>query len=157
MKPQTIPVQTFDLTRFVGTIVSFWCDHEVAFPLVENGFADFGTGCLGDNADEAGDHPLEWLQHGHTLFGQFTRRNEGRYELADGGEIDISDEDDDGGTQLDECTTHGFLVSLRDNMVTVETAILSDVTGECRVYPVENAGVFEDRMQRFIKAMRLLP
>lgn len=152
MTPQTIPAHSFDLSRFVETIVSFWGDQEVAFPLVENGFADFGTACLGDDADRAGDHPLDWLRHGHTLFGQYTRRDVGRYDLADGGSID-PDQGDPEETQLDESTTHGFLVSVKDGLVTIETAILSDVTGECRVYPVENAGVFENRMRRFVGSM----
>ena len=155
MKTQTIHVETFDLARFVETIVKFWGgDHEVAFPLVENGFADFGTDCLGDDADEAGDHPLEWLQHGHTLFGQFTRRDCDLYELADGSSLTIPDDDEDDETQLDESTTYGFLVSMMENMLTIQTALLTDVSGEPKVYSVDHAGIFEDRMVKFVESMK---
>jgi hypothetical protein len=172
MKKQKIPVRDFDLPRFIQTLVAFWGDPETAFPLVaDNGFADFGTDCLEDEAEEAGDNPLAWLRHGNTLFGQFTRRA-GDYELADGSRLRILDEEDadeedeggernaceavhdDGKTQLDECSTYGFLLKLKGDTLTVQTARLSDVTGECVVRAVKNAGVFEDRMVRFVESLK---
>lgn len=154
MKPQRIPAETFDLVRFVETVIQFWGgDHQVAFPLVENGFADFGTDCLGDDAEVAGNHPLEWLQTGHNLFGQFTRRDDDHYDLADGSSLEIPDEDE-AGTQLDECTTYGFLVSLKDNTITIQTALLTDVSGEPKVYPVDDAGIFEEKMGQFVESMQ---
>ena len=62
MKKKIIPVQDFDLDRLIATVATFWKgqvpsmpDHEVAFPVVQNGFADFGTACLEDDADAVGD------------------------------------------------------------------------------------------------------
>lgn len=71
MEKKLIPVRDFDLARFIVTIVKFWHgqvpsmpDHHVAFPIVQNGFADFGTDCLEDDADKVGDTPIEWLETG---------------------------------------------------------------------------------------------
>lgn len=155
MKPQTIPARKFDLARFVDCIVDLWGDHEIAFPLVSgDGLADFGTGCLGDDADAAGDTPLEWLQAGHTLFGQFTQRDEDLYRLPGGGEIDVSNVDEADDTLLDDCTTYGFIVQLDGDTLVIQTAVLRDVTGECVVTPVDDAGVFEEAMVRFVESMK---
>lgn len=155
MKLQTIPARQFDLPRFVGAVVDLWGDHEVAFPLVADGFADFGTACLGDDADAAGETPLEWLQAGHTLFGQFTQRDDGLYTLPGGVEIDVSDVDDDDAL-LDDCTTYGFLLEMAGDTLRIQTAVLRDVTGECVVTPVQDAGVFEQEMVRFVESLKLL-
>ena len=150
MQKRTIPVSDFDLPRFINTIVDFWGDQEIAFPLVENGFADFGAGCLED-AEGAGNTPHEWLQNGMILFGQFTRRNDGLYELADETVIDVPDDDE---TEfVDECSTFGFLIQLRGDILNIETAILNDVTGECVIKLVDNVGIFESCMARFIDSM----
>lgn len=155
MKTQIIPAETFDLARFIESIVKFWSgDHETAFPLVQNGFADFGTDCLGDDAEEAGSHPHAWLQHGHTLFGQFTRRDDDHYDLADASTVAMPDDDEDDETQLDESTTHGYLLSLEGDRLTIQTAILTDVSGEPKVYSVENGGIFEEKMVAFVEAMK---
>ena len=155
MKPETISARKFDLLRFVGAIVDLWGDQEVAFPLVSNdGFADFGTDCLGDDADTAGDTPLECLRAGHILFGQFTQRDDDLYTLPGGVEIDVSDVDDD-ETDLDECSTYGFLLEMKGDAVVIQTAVLRDTTGECVVTAVEDAGVFEQEMLRFIESMKL--
>ena len=155
MKLQSIPARKFDLSRFIETIVDLWADHEIAFPLVADGFADFGTDCLGDDADAAGDTPVEWLRAGHTLFGQFTQRDDGLYTLPGGVEIDVSNVDEADDTFLDDCTTYGFLVQLRDDALMIQTAVLRDGTGECVVTPVQDAGVFEQEMVRFVESMKL--
>lgn len=156
MKLQTIQARKFDLPRFVGAVVDLWGDHEVAFPLVsDDGFADFGTDCLGDAAAAAGETPLEWLRAGHTLFGQFTQRDDGLYTLPGGVEIDVPDVDEADDTFLDDTSTYGFLVQLRDDTLRVQTAVLRDGTGECVVTPVDDAGVFEREMVRFVESMRL--
>jgi hypothetical protein len=152
MKKQTVPLADFDLPRFIGTIVTFWGDHEAAFPLLENGFADFGLGCLDDDAEDPGDEPLQWLQHGLTLFGQFTRSDDSTYSLADGTEIEVPEDDE--SEFMDDSSTFGFLVNLADDVLTIQTAVLRDLTGECTVETVDHAGVFETNMVRFIRSMK---
>lgn len=155
MNPQTIPAREFDLARFVAAVVDHWGNHEVAFPFVANGFADFGTGCLGDDADAAGCTPLDWLCNGHVLFAQFTRRDGTTYTLPGGVEIDVSDVDDDDATFLDDSSTYGFLVQIEDGKVLIQTAVLRDITGECVVTPVEDAGIFEAEMRRFVESLKV--
>lgn len=156
MKPQTIPTRKFDLPRFVEALVNLWGDHEVAFPLVSgDGFADFGTDCLGDDADTAGETPLEWVHAGHTLFGQFARRDDGLYTLPGGVEIDVSNLDDAEDTFLDDCTTYGYLLQMKGDTLLIQTAVLRDITDECVVTLVDDAGVFEQEMLRFVESMKL--
>ena len=157
----TIPLNDFDLSRFIDTIVDFWKDkvptmpaHEVAFAFVgEDGFADFGTDCLWDEADTVGDSPLEWLQHGQTLFAQFTRRFDGEYELADGTKWQEPDNEQDDDVYLDEHTTYRFLLSLIGELIRIQSAMLRDITGECKVTPVKTAWPFEEPMIRLIGSM----
>lgn len=153
MKRQTIPIDQFDLPRFVAAIVELWGDQAIAFPLVANGYADFGTACLGDEADVAGDNPLDWLKHGHTLFGQFARRDDTHYALPNGVEIDVSDVGDDDETFLDAFSTYGFLIQMKDSNLTFQTALLRDITGEPVVTVVHDAGVFEEAMQKFFESL----
>ena len=155
MKRQTIPIDLFDLPRFVDSIVELWGDHELAFPLVENGYADFGTACLGDDADEAGDHPIDWLKNGHTLFAQFAKRDDTLYTLPNRVVIDVSDVGDDDETFLDEFSTYGFLVQMKDGYLTLQTALLRDITGEPIVAVVDDAGVFEAETKKFLASVML--
>lgn len=153
MTTRTISIHAFDLPRFIDAFVQFWNDPDVAFPLVENGFADFGVDCLGDDADNAGTTPLEWLHSGQMLFAQFTRRNEGEYELVDGTLLEVPD--DDQTEFLDECSTFGFLLRQRGDILTIETAVLNDATGECVVEAVADVGIFDASMMRFLDSMML--
>src|ERR1035438_8379419 len=123
MKKLSIPVSKFDLSRFVQTIVAFWNDPEVAFPFVKNGSADFGTMSLDDDED-LGDDPLEWLQHGHTLFAQLFSGDGCTYNCADGTEIEVPEEDDEliDKTYLDDCSTYGFLIQVKKDTVTLRAA-----------------------------------
>lgn len=151
----TLSLNGFDLQRFIDTIVSFWGgDHEIAFPFVSSdGFADFGTACLEDEADDAGDSPLEWLQHGHTLFGQFTRGDGVTYELADGSELETTDDDEADDVFLDDSSTYGVLLHLEGGTLAIQTAVLRDGTGEPLVTVVDHAGPFEEPMSRFLETM----
>lgn len=153
MKSRTIPLPSFDLARFVDAVVQLWGDAEVAFALVEGKYADFGTLCLGDAADAAGDTPLEWLNHGHTLFAQFARRDDDRYTLPGGEVLDVSDVGDDDDTLLDESSTYGLLVRVKDGQLRIESAVLQDGSGECLVTAVRDAGVFEEKMAGFVESM----
>ena len=161
MKKKTIPLRDFDLPRFIETVVEFWHgqvtsmpDHEVAFPIVQNGFADFGTDCLEDDADAVGDTPLEWLKNGLTLFAQFTRRFDGTYDLADGTVWQEPEDYEDDDVFLDEHSTYGFLTAVKGEVLSIQTAVLRDVTGECVVRTVKATGPFEEPMVRFIRSMK---
>ena len=158
-------IRRFYLPRFIDTIVAFWKAevptmpaHEVAFAFVgETGLADFGTDCLWDEADTVGDSPLEWLQHGQTLFAQFTRQIDGSYEGVDGTKW-VEPEDDEDEEYLHELSgselgSYGFLISLTGDRLSVQTAVLREISGECRVTPVKHAGPFEDAMVGFIESM----
>ena len=151
----TLSLQDFDLQRFIDTIVSFWeDDHEVAFPFVSSdGVADFGPSCLGDDADQAGDSPLEWLQNGHTLFGQLSRGDGVSYELASGSELETTDDDETDDVFLDDCSTYGFLLHLEGETLTIQFAVLRDVTDEPLVTVVEHAGPFEEPMRQFLEKL----
>lgn len=149
----SIPITEFDLPRFIDTLTTFWGDSENAFPLVADGFADFGTACLED-PDAAGTTPIEWLQHGQTLFCQFTRGDGSNYEMADGNELEVADSDEAEGVFYDDCSTYGWLISLNDGLLTIQCAVLRDVTGECRVEVVDDAGAFQRAMTAFIGSMR---
>lgn len=161
MKKKMIPVRDFDVARFIESVVEFWHgqvpsmpDHTVAFPIVQNGFADFGTDCLEDDADTVGDTPLEWLQHGLTLFAQFTRRFDGTYDLADGTTWEEPEDYENDDVFLDEHSTYGFLIALKGEVLSIRTAILRDLTGECVVRAVKTTGPFEEPMVRFIESMK---
>jgi hypothetical protein len=161
MKKKMIPVRDFDLPRFIETFVTFWqgqvpsmSAQDVAFPIVQNGFADFGTDCLEDDADAVGDMPFEWLKNGLTLFAQFTRRFDGTYEVADG-TVWVEPEDyEDDDVFLDEHSTYGFLIAMKGETLSIRTAVLSDVTGECVVRTVITTGPFEVPMVKFIRSMK---
>lgn len=150
----TLSLRDFDLQSFIDIVVEFWGDREIAFPFVSSdGVADFGPSCLGDEADDAGDSPLEWLQNGHTLFGQVSRGDGVSYELADGTEVETTDDDEADDIFLDDCSTYGFLLHLEGDRLTIQTAVLRDVTDEPLVTVVEHAGPFEEPMRRFLEMM----
>jgi len=147
-----ITTTKFDLSKFIAAINDFWGDTEAAFPLVASGFADFGTSCL-EEPDAVGNTPLEWLQHTQTLFAQFTRGDGSNYELADGSELEVTDDDEAEGVFYDDCSTYGFLISLNESLLTIQTAVLRDISGECVVEAVEHAGVFEGPMKTFVQSL----
>lgn len=155
----SVPTRSFDLGRFVRTIVAFWNDPQVAFPFVHDGFADFGPGCL-DDGDDLGDDPLDWLRQEHTLFAQFFTGDGVTYDCADGQQIEIPDDGDHRieATCLDDCSTYGFLIRVKEGVVEIRSAVLQDSTGECRVDEAVDAGFFEEKMVLFIESlMTILP
>ncbi len=159
---RTIPIQRFDLARFIEIMVDFWKDevsaHEAAFTFVgDTGLAAFGTDCLWDEAETVGEGPLDWLHHGKALFARFFRQFDGRYEGADGTTWD-DPEDEENEESLHELSgfelgSYGFLVSLSGDRLSIQTAVLREVSGECRVTPVKTAGPFEKPMIQFIESM----
>ena len=151
MKKKTIPVRDFDLPRLIETIVEFLGNPMFAFPFVDDGIADFGEDGFDDDMEET---PLERLQHGRILFAQFTRGEGSSYELADGTKLEVPDDYDGEGEFFDECSAYGFLLQIADGMLTIETAVLRDVTLENVVSEIEDAGIFEGNMVRFIESMR---
>ncbi len=152
MKKKTIPVHAFDLARFIETIVEFMGDPMFAFPVVDDGIADFGEDGFDDDMEET---PLERLQHGRGLFAKFTSGEGNSYELADGTKLEVPDDYEGEGEFFDECSAYGFLLQVADGMLAIETAVLRDVTLENVVSEVDDAGIFEEPMVRFIESMRL--
>ena len=73
------------------------------------------------------------------------------YELADGTEVETTDDDEADDVFLDDCSTYGFLLHLQGDTLTIQTAVLRDVTGEPLVTAVGHAGPFEERMSRFLE------
>lgn len=151
MKKKMIPVREFDLSRFIDTIVHFIGNPMFAFPVVDDGIADFGEDGFDDDMEES---PLERLQHGRTLFAQFTKGEGSSYEFADGTKLEVSDDYEGEGEFFDECSAYGFLLQVADGVLAIETAVLRDVTLENVVSVVDEAGIFEGNMVRFIESMR---
>lgn len=151
MKKKMIPVQDFDVSRFIDAIVHFIGNPMFAFPIVDDGIADFGEDGFDDDMEES---PLDRLQHGRILFAQFTRGEGGSYELADGTKLEVSDDYEGEGEFFDECSAYGFLLQVADGMLTIEAAVLRDVTLENVVSEIEDAGIFEEPMVRFLTSMR---
>ncbi len=147
----TIPVRDFDLARFIDAIVHFMGNPMFAFPVVDDGIADFGEDGFDDDMEET---PLERLQHGRILFAQFTRGEGITYELADGTKLEVPEDYEGEGEFFDECSAYGYLLQLTDGMLTIEAAFLRDVTLENVVSVVDEAGVFEGNMVRFIESMK---
>ena len=151
MKKKTIPVRDFDLPHFIATIVHFMGNPMFAFPVVDDGIADFGEDGFDDDTEET---PLERLQHGRILFAQITRGEGSSYELADGTTLEVPDDYEGEGEFFDECSAYGFLLQLTNEMLTIEAAVLRDVTLENVVSEVDDAGIFEGNMVRFIESMK---
>ena len=151
MKKKMIPVRDFDLPHFIETVVEFLGNPMFAFPIVDDGIADFGEDGFDEDMEET---PLERLQHGRSLFAQFTRGEGNTYELADGTKLEVPDDYEGEGEFFDECSAYGFLLQIADGMLTIETAVLRDVTLENVVSEVDDAGIFEGNMVRFIRSMK---
>ena len=151
MKKKTIPVHAFDLSRFIDAIVDFLGNPMFAFPVVDDGIADFGEDGFDDDMEET---PLERLQNGRILFAKFTRGEGSSYELADGTKLEVPDDYEGEGEFFDECSAYGFLLRIADGMLTIESAVLRDVTLENVISEVDDAGIFEGNMVRFIESMK---
>lgn len=151
MKKKMIPVRDFDLPRFIETTVNFIGNPMFAFPVVNDGIADFGEDGFEDDMEET---PLERLQHGRILFAQFTKGEGSSYALADGTKLEVPDEYEGEGEFFDECSAYGFVLQIADGVLTIETAVLRDVTLENVVSEIEEAGLFEGNMVRFIESMK---
>ena len=151
MKKKTIPLRDFDLPRFIKTIVHFIGEPRFAFPVVNDGIADFGEDGFDDDMEET---PLERLQHGRILFAKFTSGEGNSYELADETKLEVPNDYEGEGEFFDECSAYGFLLRIADEMLTIEAAVLRDVTLENVVSEVDDAGIFEGNMVRFIESMK---
>lgn len=151
MKKKMLSVREFDVPRFIDTIVHFIGNPMFAFPVVNDGIADFGEDGFDDDMEVT---PLARLQHGRILFAQFTKGEGSSYELADGTKLEVPDDYEGEGEFFDECSAYGLLLQIADGMLTIEAAVLRDVTLENVVSEVDDAGIFEGNMVRFIESMR---
>lgn len=166
---RTISHQQFDFPRFIDTIVDFWTDEvrtipadEVAFNIFNNGVLEVKSECFWDEGDTIGDTPMEWLRHGQTLFGHFTRvisgyGNQRSFKGADGTTWDEPDDNEEEEFVHDltncEAGSYGLLISLNDERLFIQTAVIIEVSGVCKVWAARKSGPFEKPMIQFIKSM----
>jgi hypothetical protein len=167
---RTIFVTQFDIPRFIDTIVDFCKNevptvpaHEIAFNIVfDNGVALLKSEYLSDEGETIGDTPLEWLWHGQTLFGHFTRvisgyGNQRSFEAADGTKWDEPDDDEHEELVHDltnsEAGSYGFLIWLKGEQLFIQTAVMTVFSGECKVRAARRSGPFEKPIIQFVKSM----
>jgi hypothetical protein len=135
----TIPLNDFDLTRFINAIE----EPELAFQFVEDGFAIYDPSTT----------PMQKLESGKTVFARFTAGEGERFSLADGTRIELRD-DYDGEGFFDDSSCYGFMVRLAEGHLTFQSAVMRDEREETVVFEVDDAGPFEAAMIQFINSMR---
>jgi hypothetical protein len=135
----TIPLKEFDLPRFINAIE----EPELAFQFVEDGYAIYDPTTT----------PMQKLESGQAVFARFTSGEGERFNLADGTQLELSD-DLDGEGYFDDSSCYGFVVRLADGQLTFESAVMRDEREESIVFGVEDAGPFEAAMIRFIESLR---
>ena len=135
----TIPLNDFDLTRFINAIE----EPELAFQFVEDGFAIYDPSTT----------PTQKLDSGQTVFARFTSGEGESFSLADGTRIELRD-DYDGEGFFDDSSCYGFMVRLADGHLTFQSAVMRDEREETVVFEVDDAGPFEAAMIRFIESLR---
>lgn len=171
-----VPRRRFRWRDFSWAITTFAVTHglEEAFPVVDDGSVVFWRDHdelsleLGLEAWDVPADPLDRLKAGFTLFVSFTaHQGFRRVACADGGVIAVPDieVDDDGSvlppdrdelrrlvekTECDECRAYGFLISLDAGKLALQTALMADADGECHVEGVEEAGLADEPMTRFV-------
>lgn len=139
----TIPLKDFDLARFIDAIVTFSDGPELAFQLVDEGYAIYDPSTT----------PMQKLGSGQTVFARFTSGEGESFNLADGTRIELPD-DFDGEGFFDDSSCYGFMVRLADGHLTFESAVMRDEREETIVFEVDDAGPFEAAMIRFIESFR---
>jgi hypothetical protein len=135
----TIPLKDFDLARFIAAIE----EPELAFQCVDDGFAIYDPSTT----------PMQKLESGQSVFARFTSGEGERFNLADGTQLELSDEFDGEG-YFDDSSCYGFVVRLADGQLNFESAVMRDEREESVVFEVDDAGPFEAAMVRFIESMR---
>lgn len=135
----TIPLNDFDLTRFINAIE----EPELAFQLVDDGYAIYDPSTT----------PIQKLESGQSVFARFSTGEGESFNLADGTQLELAD-DFDGEGYFDDSSCYGFVVRLVDGQLFFESAVMRDEREETVVFEVDNAGPFEEAMVRFIESFR---
>lgn len=139
----TIPLNDFDLARFIEAIATFCDGPDLAFQLVDEGYAIYDPSTT----------PMQKLESGQAVFARFTSGEGEIFQLADGTRIELPD-DFEGEGYFDDSSCYGFVVRLADGQLFFESAVMRDEREETVVFEVDDAGPFERPMIRFIESMR---
>ena len=177
MKKLTIPRNRFNLDKLLTAIDMFTITMggDESFPIVQDGVAVYNRDLcdmMDEDESEIPDDPVERLESGHTLFCQFALcRDFDLLVCADGTEIEVPslDEDEEDETEAeeeeqenevetfcDENRSYGFLISLVDGKLVIESGLMCDLTGDAEVEIVKNAGLVDEPMSRWMKSF-LIP
>lgn len=139
----TIPLNDFDLPRFIDAIVTFCDEPELAFPIVDGDFAIYDPSTT----------PIQKLESGQAVFARFTSGQGERFNLADGTQLELPD-DFDGDGYFDDSSCYGFVVRLAEGQLTISSAVMRDEREETVVFEVDDSGPFEAAMIHFIESLR---
>lgn len=139
----TIPLNDFDLSRFMDAIVTLGDGPEFAFPVVDDGFAIYDPTTT----------TMQKLESGQSVFARFTSGEGESFNLADGTQLEPPD-DYDGDGYFDELSCYGFVIRLADEQLNFTSAVMRDEREETVVFEVDDGGPFEEAMVRFIESLR---
>lgn len=139
----TIPLNDFDLPRFIAAIVTFGDGPDLAFQLVDEGYAIYDPSTT----------LLQKLAGGQAVFARFSSGEGESFQLADGTQLELPD-DFDGEGYFDDSSCYGFMVRLADGQLNFESAVMRDEREETVVFEVDDAGPFEAAMIQFIQSFR---
>lgn len=139
----TIPLNDFDLPRFIDAIVTLCDGPDLAFQLVDDGYAIYDPSTT----------PMQKLESGQTVFARFSSGEGESFNLADGTRIELPDEFDGEG-YFDDSSCYGFVIRLADGQLNFESAVMRDEREETVVFEVDDAGPFEAAMIQFIESLR---
>ena len=178
MKTLIIARNRFDLNKFLKAIHDFTLamDGPEPFPIVHDGVAIYDAeACdMMDEGEEIPDDPVKRLEAGYGLYCTFAlARDFDLLACADGTEIEVpdldcDDEDEDevslteeqreliAKTHCDESRSYGFLVALRGEKLVIQSATMCDLSGDCEVEAVKDAGLVDDPMRRWVDSF-LIP
>lgn len=174
MSVQIIPRRRFGWKAFTRAITKFAveCGLEEAFPVADDGWVvpwqdhDELTLPDGQEVEHVPGDPLRRLQAGFSLCAVFTSpENHRRLACADGDVIVVPDFDEGNAalprsgeqrrlaqrTECGEYKSYAFLISLAEGRLTFQTALMTDVGGDCAVEPVAEAGLADEPMIRFVR------
>lgn len=139
----TIPLNDFDLPRFIDAIATFCDGPDLAFQTVDDGFAIYDPLTT----------LMQKLEKGQVVFARFSTGEGENFQLADGTQIELPN-DFDGEGYFDDSSCYGFVVRLADGQLKFESAVLRDEREETVVFEVDDAGPFEAAMIQFIESLR---
>lgn len=160
MEEIRIPLNKFDLPRFIGEIFNFMSRNEIS-PSTIACFSDEGAAEEVKEGEIDQDSVREWLLLGKVLFLPFSDINTGDpIPCADGMRHSLSvpgDLDEEVAISVEIIETVGFLVRVEQEEVIICGAVFSG--GE--YYPIEGAAMdkdlkeFGEPMDNFVKGFML--